>query len=70
MHAKLSPRETVLETHIDIEGIAPSDLQVAAYIEQLSNSTLLDIVWHWWNRRNTKLEDLRHSGNVQADSDA
>jgi hypothetical protein len=34
-----------LETYIDIEGIAPSDLQVAAYIEQLSASDgLLDNV--------------------------
>jgi len=38
------PREKLLETYIDIEGIAPSDLQVAAYIEQLSSSTLLDNV--------------------------
>ena len=37
-------QEKSLETHIDIEGIAPSDLQVAAYIERLSNSTLLDNV--------------------------
>jgi len=41
--AKVS-REESLETHIDIKGIAPSDLQVAAYIEQLSSSTLLDDV--------------------------
>jgi len=40
---KLS-QEKLLETYIDIEGIAPSDLQVAAYIEQLSSSTLLDNV--------------------------
>ncbi len=38
------PLEKLLETHIDIGGIAPSDLQVAAYIEQLSNSSLLDNV--------------------------
>lgn len=37
-------QEKLLETHIDIEGMAPSDLQVAAYIERLSNSTLLDDV--------------------------
>ena len=38
-------REKLLETYIDIEGIAPSDLQVAAYIEQLSASGgLLDDV--------------------------
>ncbi len=37
-------REKLLETYIDIEGIAPSDLQVAAYIERLSSSTLLDDV--------------------------
>lgn len=36
--------ERLLETHIDIGGIAPSDLQVASYIEQLSNSSLLDNV--------------------------
>ena len=35
-------QEKLLETHIDIEGIAPSDLQVAAYIERLINSSLLD----------------------------
>lgn len=37
-------QEKLLETHIDIEGMAPSDLQVAAYIERLSNSNLLDDV--------------------------
>ena len=37
---KLSP-ERLLETHIELEGIAPSDLQVASYIEQLSSSNLL-----------------------------
>jgi Tfp pilus assembly protein PilN len=36
--------EKLLETHIDIEGMAPSDLQVAAYIKRLSNSNLLDNV--------------------------
>ena len=30
-----------LETHLEIEGMAPSDLQVAAYIERLGNSVLL-----------------------------
>jgi len=40
---KLSPEKS-LETHINIEGIAPSDLQVAAYIERLGNTTLLDNV--------------------------
>jgi len=39
----LSP-EQLLETHIDIGGMAPSDLQVAAYIERLSNSSLMDDV--------------------------
>jgi Tfp pilus assembly protein PilN len=36
--------EKLLETHIEIKGMAPSDLQVASYIEQLSMSTLLDNV--------------------------
>jgi Tfp pilus assembly protein PilN len=41
--ASMSP-EKVLETHIDIEGIATSDRQVAAYIEQLNSSILLSNV--------------------------
>jgi Tfp pilus assembly protein PilN len=36
--------ESQLETHIDLEGIAPTDLQVAAYIEKLGASNLLDNV--------------------------
>ena len=36
--------EKDLETQLDIEGMAPSDLQVAAYIEQLGCSALLDEV--------------------------
>jgi len=36
--------EKLLETHISIGGTAPSDLQVAAYIERLSDSSLLDNV--------------------------
>ncbi len=37
-------KEKLLETHIDIEGISPTDLQVASYIEQLSCSALIDNV--------------------------
>lgn len=40
---KISP-EKLLVTHIDIHGIAPSDLQVAAYIKQLIGAALLDNV--------------------------
>jgi Tfp pilus assembly protein PilN len=36
--------EKGLETRMEIEGIAPSDLQVAAYIEHLGGSILLDNV--------------------------
>jgi hypothetical protein len=36
--------EKLLETHIEIGGVAPSDLQVAAYIERLGQSTLVDTV--------------------------
>jgi Tfp pilus assembly protein PilN len=36
--------EKMLETLINIGGVAPSDLQVAHYIKQLSNSSLLDDV--------------------------
>jgi Tfp pilus assembly protein PilN len=34
-------KEKLLETYISIEGAAPSDIEVAAYIEQLSRSILL-----------------------------
>ena len=37
-------REQLLETHIGIQGMAPSDLQVAAYIERLGASSLLENV--------------------------
>ncbi len=37
-------KESLLETHIDIEVVAPSDLQVAEYIGRMSNSSLLDNV--------------------------
>jgi Tfp pilus assembly protein PilN len=36
--------EKTLETRMEIEGIAPSDLQVASYIEHLSGSVLLENV--------------------------
>jgi Tfp pilus assembly protein PilN len=36
--------EKALETRMEIEGLAPSDLQVAAYIEHLSSSALLSNV--------------------------
>ena len=36
--------EKRLETHTDIEGLAPTDLQVAAYIEHLENSNLWENV--------------------------
>jgi Tfp pilus assembly protein PilN len=41
--AKSSPEQR-LETRMEIEGVAPSDLQVAAYIEHLSGSLLVDNV--------------------------
>jgi DNA-binding transcriptional regulator YiaG len=41
--AEESP-EKLLETYMEIEGVAPTDLQVAAYIKQLINSSLLDNV--------------------------
>jgi hypothetical protein len=37
-------KEQSLETYMDIAGTAPSDLQVAAYIERLSKSNLLQNV--------------------------
>jgi hypothetical protein len=41
--SRVSPEKS-LQTYMDIEGIAPSDLQVAAYIKRLSSSSLLDNV--------------------------
>ena len=41
--SKSSPEQS-LETSMDIEGIAPSDLQVAEYIQRLGDSQLLDQV--------------------------
>ncbi len=41
--SEVSP-EKLLDTNIDIEGMAPSDLEVAEYIKRLSNSILLDNV--------------------------
>jgi len=43
-NAQQFSQERLLETHIDIEGVAPSDLQVADYIGRLGNSSLLDNV--------------------------
>ena len=43
-NAKQVSQESLLETHIDIEGVAPTDLQVAEYIGRLGNSSLLDNV--------------------------
>jgi Tfp pilus assembly protein PilN len=40
LDVKLSSERSV-ETRMEIEGIAPSDLQVAAYIEHLGNTALL-----------------------------
>ena len=37
-------REKLLRMHIGIKGIAPSDIEVAAYIERLSSSKLLENV--------------------------
>ena len=35
-------KEKFLKTYIEVEGVAPSDLQVAKYIELLDSSNLLD----------------------------
>ncbi len=42
--AQSKSAEKLLETFIDIEGFATSDIQVAAYIQKLSDSELLDNV--------------------------
>lgn len=54
-------REKLLETFMDIEGVAPSDLQVAAYIERLGHSPLLTNV-ALVESKETKVDDntFRH----------
>jgi Tfp pilus assembly protein PilN len=42
--APAAPEKPKTETFIEIEGIAPSDLQVASYLAQLNNSIMLDNV--------------------------
>lgn len=42
--AQKQSKEQRLETHMDIEGMAPSDIEVADYIERLGASILLDNV--------------------------
>jgi len=42
--AAQQPPEKQLRMYIDIKGIAPSDIEVAAYIERLGNSKLLENV--------------------------
>ena len=53
---KISP-EKLLETQIDIEGLAASDLQVAAYIERLNSSILLENV-ALVESKEQKIEDI------------
>ena len=38
------PKENVIETHMEIRGIAPSDVEVAGFIANLSESILMDNV--------------------------
>jgi hypothetical protein len=42
--APAQSQEKLLRMHIDIEGVAPSDIEVAAYIERLGDSKLLENV--------------------------
>jgi len=64
---KISP-EKMLETHIDIEGIAPSDLQVATYIEKLSGSILLDNIALVESKEHKMTDGKRRAANSE-DSD-
>jgi len=51
--------EKLLETEISIEGIAPSDLQVASLIENLGTSTLLTNV-ALVESKEEKIEEVKH----------
>ena len=43
-NAKPEPPENIIETSLEIKGIAPSDIQVAGFIARLSGSILFDNV--------------------------
>lgn len=49
--------EQIIDTNIDIEGVAPSDLQVATYIKRLTDSMLFDNV-ALIESKEWKLEDV------------
>jgi Tfp pilus assembly protein PilN len=51
------PPEKLMETIIEIEGLAPSDIQVAGYIAQLNNSILLDDVALVLSKENSNKEE-------------
>ncbi len=56
--AQQEPPRKGFETTIEIKGIAPSDIEVAAYIAQLSNSILFDSVALVESREH-KIDEIR-----------
>jgi hypothetical protein len=62
---KVSP-ETLLETQIQIEGIAPSDIEVAQYIARLTSSILFEKVALVQSRESTVDTDVRREFKLTA----
>jgi hypothetical protein len=62
---KVSP-ETLLETQIQIEGIAPSDIEVAQYIARLTSSILFEKVALVQSREATIDSDVRREFKLTA----
>jgi Tfp pilus assembly protein PilN len=64
-------KEKLLETHIEIKGIAPSDIEVANYIARLGGSILLENVALVESKEhkidNTKFREFKLTAIVRAD---
>jgi Tfp pilus assembly protein PilN len=69
--APAQSQEKLLRMHIDVEGIAPSDIEVAAYIERLSGSKLLENVTlvesKEYEAENTKFRRFRLTAMLKKD---
>jgi Tfp pilus assembly protein PilN len=62
---KVSP-ETLLETEIDIEGVAPSDIEVAQYISRLTSSILFEKVALVQSKESSVDNDVRREFKLTA----
>lgn len=61
--------ETIVETDLELKGLAPSDIQVASYIERLSSSILFDNISLVESKEvdieNTKFREFRLKAEIK-----